>query len=151
MPCKIDNRVAIGHCGWRPSFMVRLRVGRVSRKFPGLAVALASVVQLYGGQAGPGEKAPIDRPLLDKYCVSCHSDKLKTGGLSLVKLDTSDTSANRETLEKIVRKLRSNQMPPPGMPRPDQASSDKFAATLEAGLDKTATAVLDPGRVVSHR
>jgi hypothetical protein len=131
--------------------MVKLGVGRVSHKIPGLAVALASVVQLCSGQAGPGEKAPIDRSLLDQYCLTCHSDKLKQGGLSLAKLDISDTGANRETLEKIVRKLRSHQMPPPGMPRPDQASSDKFAATLEAGLDKSSAAVLDPGHVVSHR
>jgi hypothetical protein len=114
-------------------------------------VALVGVVQLCSGQAGPAEKAPIDRSLLDQYCLTCHSDKLKQGGLSLAKLDISDTSANRETLEKIVRKLRNKQMPPPGMPRPDQATSDKFAATLESELDKSAAAVLDPGHVVSHR
>ncbi len=127
--------------------MVKLGLRQVSL---GFAVASVSVVQLYG-QAGPGEKASIDRSLLDQYCVTCHSDKLKQGGLSLAKVDISDTRANRETLEKIVRKLRSKQMPPSGVPRPDQVSSDKFAATLEAELDKSAAVVPEPGRVVSHR
>jgi hypothetical protein len=131
--------------------MVKLGVGRLSYKIPVLAVTLAGAVQFCSGQGGPGEKAPVDLPLLDQYCLSCHNDKLKTGGLSLAKLDISDTSVNRETLEKIVRKLRSKQMPPPGMPHPDQASSDKFTTALEAELDKSAAAALDPGHVVSHR
>src|ERR1700756_4924373 len=76
---------------------------------------------LGAGQATSSTSASIDRALLDKYCVLCHNEKLKTGGFALDKVDVNKVSANTEVLEKVVRKLRSRQMPPDGAPRPDQA------------------------------
>jgi cytochrome c551/c552 len=66
---------------------------------------------------------PPDRALLDQYCVTCHNERLKTGGVSLDNVDVSDTRANADVLEKIIRKLRTGQMPPMGRPRPDDAPS----------------------------
>src|SRR5207247_4460346 len=54
-------------------------------------------------------------------------------------------------LEKVVRKLRSGQMPPEGRPRPDVASIAAFAASLESALDRNAAAAPNPGRVAWHR
>ena len=51
----------------------------------------------------------IDSPhrlLLRRYCTSCHSDRLKTAGLSLEALDLSKVSDATETWEKVVWKLR---------------------------------------------
>jgi hypothetical protein len=110
-----------------------------------LGVALAGSCIEVKAQGAP------QRSLLDQYCVTCHNDKLKTGGLSLAGLSVSDAAAHSEVLEKVVRKLRSRQMPPNGAPRPDQATIDKFAATLESALDRAAVAVPNPGRVASHR
>src|SRR6266700_3779439 len=56
---------------------------------------------------------------LDRYCVSCHSDRLKTGDLSLQGFDLSAVGEHSDTLEKVVRKLRLGSMPPLGRPRPD--------------------------------
>jgi hypothetical protein len=100
---------------------------------------------------GFGYSAPIDRSLLDQYCVTCHNETTKTGGLALDKVDLSNVRGNNEVLEKVVRKLRSRQMPPDGLPRPDQATSDKFAAALEKALDEVAQVAADPGRVAAHR
>ncbi|MBZ5607285.1 MAG: DUF1592 domain-containing protein [Acidobacteriia bacterium] len=111
----------------------------------GLGLLLAGI----SGAAQPG--APGDRSLVDKYCVVCHSDKAKTGGLSLEKINLADVKGNSEVLEKIARKLRTREMPPDGMPRPDQATLDAFAATLETSLDRAAAANPNPGRVASHR
>src|SRR5439155_12074227 len=89
--------------------------------------------------------------VFDQYCVSCHNERLKTGGLALDKVDLTQVSANEETLEKVIRKLRSGQMPPEGRPRPDQAAMNGFITSLETALDRVAAASPNPGGVASHR
>jgi cytochrome c551/c552 len=97
----------------------------------------------------PALAAPADRALLDKYCVTCHNEKLKTGGLTLEKIDTGRVGDGAEVWEKVVRKIHSGTMPPLGMPRPDAATLDGFAASLEKELDQAARP--DPGRASLHR
>jgi mono/diheme cytochrome c family protein len=102
-------------------------------------------------QATAANQRPPDRALLDQYCVTCHNDRLKTGGLSLDKVDVGDTRANAEVLEKVIRKLRTGQMPPMGRPRPDEAAIDAFAGSMETQLDRAAAQTPNAGRVASHR
>ena len=89
------------------------------------------------------------RAVLDKYCVTCHNQKLQTAGLMLDTMDVAKVggSAAAATWEKVVRRLRSGSMPPPGMPRPDQAVYDSVAGWLESELDRAAAAGPNPGRV----
>ena len=94
---------------------------------------------------------PIDRTLLDRYCVTCHNQRLRTGGLALDEVDVAQVATHAEQLEKVVRKLRAGQMPPPGRPRPDRADTVAFAGSLEAALDRGAAASPNPGRVSVHR
>jgi len=103
-----------------------------------------------GGQA---PAAPA-RDLVAKYCVSCHNERLKTGNLTLdtISADAGQVAAAAETWEKVVVKLRSRAMPPPGRQRPDAATYDAAAAWLETELDKAAAAHPDPGRPAAlHR
>ena len=72
-----------------------------------------------------------ERELVQKYCVTCHSDRAKTGGLTLESLDPENTAQHAEVWEKVVRKIRGGMMPPQGMPRPETATLEAFAATLE--------------------
>ena len=69
-------------------------------------------------QNGPPEgglrPAAALKPALDRYCVTCHNEKLKTAGLSLDRLDTTLIGRDAETWEKVARKLRTHEMPPPG-------------------------------------
>ena len=102
------------------------------------------------GRQAPAPEPP-SRELFDRYCVTCHNERLRTAGLLLDRLDVSWVHANAETLEKVVRKLRSGQMPPAGRPRPDAETIDAFAGALEAALDHAAAADPDPGRVASRR
>jgi mono/diheme cytochrome c family protein len=95
--------------------------------------------------------AAAERALVDRYCVGCHSDKLKTGQLSLEKLDLANPYSHAETWEKVIRKLRVGSMPPQGLPRPDAAMLDGFATYLETSLDRTAAAKSNPGRATLHR
>src|SRR5712692_8470725 len=91
------------------------------------------------------------RAVLDKYCVSCHNERLKTAGLTLDKMDVGHVSDGAELWEKVARKLRTREMPPPGRPRPDQATYDAMASRLENALDAAAATNPNPGRVAVHR
>ena len=86
------------------------------------------------------------RAILDRYCVTCHNERLRTAGLSLDRLDVARVPDAAEAWEKVVRKLRSGAMPPAGMPRPAQASLDALAGYLETTLDRAAAAQPNPGR-----
>ncbi len=100
--------------------------------------------------APPNSVGSAELALVDRYCVGCHSDKLKTGQLSLQNLDLSNPVTHAETWEKVIRKLRTGSMPPQGMPR-DLSALDKFASYLETSLDKAAMAKANPGRATLHR
>ena len=77
--------------------------------------------------------------------------RLKTAGLALDRFDRARVGHDAETWEKVARKLRTHEMPPPGLPRPDKDTYDRAAASLEAALDAAATAHPNPGRVIVHR
>jgi hypothetical protein len=87
-----------------------------------------------------------------KYCVTCHNARLKTAGFVLDTADLKNVGAHAETWEKVVRKLRTEAMPPAGAPRPDRATYDSTAAFLEAELDRAAAARPNPGSLpLLHR
>src|SRR5215470_8367509 len=85
--------------------------------------------------------------VLDRYCVTCHNSRLKTAGLLLDSLDAAHAAERAEQWEKVVTKLRTGEMPPPGRPRPDAATYRNVAAALERDLDDAAAAHPHPGRV----
>ncbi len=95
---------------------------------------------------------PAARQLVTKYCVSCHNQKLKTANLALDAADSVHPFNSAETWEKVIVKLRSRAMPPPGIPRPDNATYDAAASWLESEIDRAAAAHVNPGRSASlHR
>src|SRR5215467_1022501 len=78
-----------------------------------------------GAQTEPGSAArTADRALLDRYCVTCHNGRLKTGGLALDTADPSDVGRNTELWEKVIRKVRAGMMPPPGRPASSTPSDE---------------------------
>jgi hypothetical protein len=125
----------------------------------GTAVDAAGSQATAPGAAAAPRQAPnvaapapaISRSLIDQYCVTCHNERLKTAGLVLEKIDVANPGAHAEVLEKVVRKLRSGQMPPDGRPRPDKATVTAYVAALETALDRVAAASPNPGRVAVHR
>ncbi len=95
---------------------------------------------------------PAPRAVLDRYCVTCHSQRLRTAGLALDSLDVTKPGANPDVWERVVAKLRAGSMPPPGRPRPDVATYHAVASWLEAELDQAWTANPNPGRISAvHR
>jgi len=122
-------------------------------------VRLASVAVLVSAciQAAPppqqssNPSVATERALVDKYCVVCHSDKLKTGGISLQSADMTNIPAGAETWEKVIHKLSLGAMPPQGMPRPDQASIDHLVSWLTTSIDHASAEHPNPGRATLHR
>lgn len=84
--------------------------------------------------------------LTKTYCVACHNDKAKTGGLSLQSADVENVPKSAETWETVIRKIRTGAMPPQGVARPPAAELDGFASYLETSLDRAAAAKMNPGR-----
>ena len=103
-------------------------------------------------QAAPASNEEAGQTaILNKYCVSCHSQNLKRGGIVLEKLNRSDGDAKAELFEKVIRKVRSGEMPPPGLPRPDKVPLEAFVVSLENDLDRAAVERPHPGRSPLHR
>jgi hypothetical protein len=130
--------------------------------------ALMSGALVYGQASAPQQPSPTsaaprgaaaalpqtvssaadETALLNRYCVTCHNEKLKGGAglnaeaarkLSLDKFDPAHVHDDAEVWERVVRKLRAGMMPPAGMRRPDLATYKSMTSWLENELDRTAT------------
>ena len=100
---------------------------------------------------GPSPMDHGPRPVLNKYCVTCHNQRTKTAGLALDALDLANVGEHAEEWEEVVRKVRTGAMPPVGRPRPDKALSEGLVSWLETELDRAAMAKPNPGRPTLHR
>jgi hypothetical protein len=88
---------------------------------------------------------------LKQYCTKCHNTDDFSGGFAIEQLNPGDLHADAALWEKVVRKLRSGMMPPPGQDRPAVADITRVASSLETVLDKVAARRPNPGTVVLHR
>jgi cytochrome c5 len=113
------------------------------------APAPANVPQA-AAKGAPAQPNP-NTALINRYCVTCHNQKLKTAKLALDLLDLSHPEKDPVIWERAIRKLRGGMMPPPGMPRPPLDAVNALASYLEDSLDKAAAANPNPGSVRIHR
>src|SRR5262249_34730639 len=86
-----------------------------------------------------------DNATIKRYCVTCHNDTRKTGGLSLASFDVANAAQNAEVAERMIRKLQAGFMPPPGAARPEAQLSASLVTTLEQHIDGAAAAKPNPG------
>jgi hypothetical protein len=97
-------------------------------------------------RAGATGVAAAHRAALDRYCVTCHNQRRRIGGLALDEADVSTPSAHPDLWERVIAKLRAGSMPPAGAPRPDEAASRALVAWLESDIDRAWAARPNPGR-----
>ncbi len=97
------------------------------------------------------DSARSDTALVKQYCVSCHNDRGKAGGLSLAAFDAGQVHTQPAVAEKMIRKLRAGMMPPAGARRPDAAVLTGLAEAIEARIDRAAALHPDPGSRPSPR
>src|SRR5262245_61457035 len=121
------------------------------KRLPILAGLSGAVLGLLLSPAFGQQPVSSQQELVNKYCATCHSDRTKSGGLVLEKLDVDHPGSNAELWEKVIRKLRAGLMPPSGAARPDRAALDGFRATLEGGIDQAARSKSNPGVTALRR
>ncbi|WP_020469553.1 DUF1592 domain-containing protein [Zavarzinella formosa] len=104
----------------------------------------------------PQKPDPFDtqvRPLLVKYCVTCHSDQKQSAGLSLEPYkDSLSARKARGVWEKVREEVDSKQMPPKNKLMPTDAERKiitAWAETISAKVD--CGLVRDPGRPTIRR
>jgi hypothetical protein len=85
------------------------------------------------------------------YCDTCHFGPKARAGLNLEALDLANLGENGAVWEKVLRKLRSREMPPAGVPRPDAATYDALVEAIEGERDRLAEIKPNPGRATLHR
>ena len=88
---------------------------------------------------------------VSEYCLDCHSDQLKTGGVTLEHASSTDAGSQAALLEKVLHKLRAGEMPPAGNPGPDAAQRAALVKWLEGELDRASAAHPNPGAPAVHR
>ena len=136
--------------------MKRLAAGVVA------AVAWTAAASLSGAPQGgalretrraplPGVPSPDIQNTINIYCVTCHNDRLKTGGLALDRPELADVAAHADVWEKVIRKVRTGMMPPAGVPRPSAAEREALLSSLAGTLDEAARRSPHPGRPLAHR
>ena len=122
--------------------MRSLRVGLVVLAAP-LLLSVQVKMSAQQGDAASAGRSPAtssQRQFLDRYCATCHNERLKTGGLSLDQVDVSRPDAQPELWEKVVRKLHTGVMPPPNVPQPPKADRLAMLTWLETSLDAASAA-----------
>ena len=92
------------------------------------------------------------RALLDRYCVTCHNERLLTAGIALDTLDLAAVGRGARVWEQVIKKLSVGAMPPPGRRRPARAAAEALVGYLETALDRAAAANVMVGRTETfHR
>src|SRR6187399_2149778 len=118
-----------------------LRVQNNARRRPDslllVGILIASFLAIGISTAAQSQRPSTPADVFNQYCVTCHNPRTKTAGLVIDPAELSRVGANPELWEKVVRKLRSEAMPPPGSPRPDAKTYDATAVFLESELDRT--------------
>src|SRR5215468_4826986 len=98
----------------------------------------------------PSQRPESQWSTIGTYCFGCHNKFVAAGNLFLDQLSAESVPAQPEIFEKVVRKLRGRQMPPPGMPQPSQQEVDALIGWLESTLDDNSKAHL-AGHVAVQR
>jgi Protein of unknown function (DUF1592)/Protein of unknown function (DUF1588)/Protein of unknown function (DUF1587)/Protein of unknown function (DUF1595)/Protein of unknown function (DUF1585) len=99
--------------------------------------------------------APFDQHFVwgtwKKYCDSCHFGPKARANVNLETLDLANLNDNGATWEKVLRKLRGREMPPPGALRPDEATYKTVVSAITNERDRLADTRPTPGRPTLHR
>ena len=98
------------------------------------AIGVTATLVLTGCGPSPKELAAQNHSTISKYCLDCHNNTEQVAGLSLQKLDIAHVGKDAETWEKVVKMVRSGQMPPKGK-RPTPDTRAELVSYLTGRLD----------------
>lgn len=128
-----------------------------------LGAALLTAFLLRFGPASPAQERPparpaedyatLVRPLLQKYCLGCHSTKAKKGSLDLERFATlDDLRRDLKPWQALLEQVEAGEMPPANRPQPTAEEKARLLARVRGFLDAEARARAgDPGHVPLRR
>jgi hypothetical protein len=116
-------------------------------------VALAACLALAGSLAAQSASSKVSiSGLVGKYCLDCHDSDVKKGALNLDAVLRRDIRQHSDVWERVVRRLRTRQMPPAKEKlRPNEKEYEAAIASLTGTLDVAAKAQPNPGRTETMR
>ena len=117
------------------------------------------LVQFKAPDAPPAAPPKVDqfatqvKPLLTKYCVTCHNDKKQAAGLSLEPYTDAVTAKKaRDTWELVREHVDTKQMPPKKSVQPTDDERKLIVAWAESAVSKVDCQLArDPGRPTIRR
>src|SRR4051812_30718428 len=98
------------------------RTALIGILFVAVGVAQGNSAAQQSSDNGRVAAVSTHQALIDRYCITCHNQKLKTAGLMLDQTRLATIGENAPVWEKVLRKLKANAMPPAGAPRPDKVN-----------------------------
>jgi mono/diheme cytochrome c family protein len=115
-----------------------------------LTAALSGDGTPHGPEAAFAETV---KPFLQRNCYLCHGARLKNADVDLQAFETAAAIvADPEVWEKAIVKMRTGQMPPPPMQRPEDEEIAAITGWLEDEIERAERAKpADPGRVTARR
>ncbi|MHB1421653.1 MAG: DUF1592 domain-containing protein [Gemmataceae bacterium] len=92
-------------------------------------------------------------PLIAKYCLSCHSTKLKKGSLDLERFASLDqVRKDLKPWQQIIEMVEAGEMPPKTKPQPTDAERNRLLTWIRDLLEaEVRTRAGDPGHVPLRR
>ena len=92
------------------------------------------------------------RPLLTKYCFSCHGSKKASAALNLESLQGQEILTKPKVWKKVWERVRTHQMPPPERAHPTFADRQRMVAWIEeVFVHATLDGQRDPGPLSARR
>ncbi|NNJ24974.1 DUF1592 domain-containing protein [Alienimonas chondri] len=119
-----------------------------------LVAALCGALASIASATEPDESSTTADPvagLLTASCLDCHAGDSAEAGFDLASLDARSPATQAAAWEKVVRKLRTRQMPPANAYFDDEPLRDAALARLELALDQHAAEFPSPGRTATFR
>ncbi len=101
--------------------------------------------------SGADTPSPVVVNLVERYCIDCHSGNEPSANLDLRSFTSTSLVKTESSWEKVIKKLRAGQMPPPEAEQPAEATVDEVLNSLEQTLDRYAEQHPQPGRTETFR
>ncbi|MCX6611859.1 MAG: DUF1592 domain-containing protein [Acidobacteria bacterium] len=123
----------------------------IINELPPLPRAYFLLLILFNSASAQDAAADSTQKTINRTCFGCHNEKLKSGSLSLQGLKASDIAASTPEWEKILRKVRGGEMPPPAGPKLSDEARASVVAHVEKSLDENFSRKPNPGTPSIHR